>query len=40
MSIMDFSAVYDFDSNCFLSALPPPLPQFMAIVKPLTAGAW
>ena len=39
-AIIDFSAVYDFDSNCFLAAKPPPLPQFMALVKPLSTEAW
>ena len=36
LPVMDFSAPYDFDSNCFLVRKPLPLPKFMSLVMPFT----
>ncbi|KAF2357052.1 Ionotropic glutamate receptor [Trinorchestia longiramus] len=38
--VASFSSAYDFDTNCFLTAVPHQKPRYLAILLPFTYAVW
>ncbi|XP_043230005.1 glutamate receptor-like [Amphibalanus amphitrite] len=38
--IIDFSRPYDFEQACFVVWQPPPLPRWLALLRPFSASGW